>query len=323
MYHSIQIIPESFGLYPTGGTEPKKLFGKNTWDDWHLIPSTRPLFNPPSVKTNYIDVPGMNGSIDLSTVLSDGYPVFGDRSGSQEFYVMNGYKEWYNAYSDIMNYCHGRKVMVVLEDEPSYFYVGRISVNGWKSEKDWSKITLDYTLEPYKYELYKSVEDLAILDMDIDRLKEAWRWDPFSFVDGIIYPPTEFGDPTLGTIYDFQLANSTTEKFYEIKLKDRTYPSCPAFELTNLGHNDCRLDVNLYYYRGHSGQTELWTKIGTQAFLLEASDTEKTLVGYNLILQDYSQKYGWKWEPKMRFGISCHAANQSIGVKIDFRRGKL
>ncbi len=34
---------------------------KNTWDDWHLIPATRPLFNPPTVKTNMVNIPGGDG----------------------------------------------------------------------------------------------------------------------------------------------------------------------------------------------------------------------------------------------------------------------
>ena len=34
---------------------------KNTWDDWHLIPSSRPLVAPPSIKSNYVDVAGVDG----------------------------------------------------------------------------------------------------------------------------------------------------------------------------------------------------------------------------------------------------------------------
>jgi hypothetical protein len=32
-----------------------------------------------------------------------------------------------------------------------HYYLGRMSVNQWQSEKDWSKITLDYRVEPFKY----------------------------------------------------------------------------------------------------------------------------------------------------------------------------
>ena len=39
---------------------------KNTWDDWHLIPATRPLFNPPTVKENMVNIPGGDGVLDLT-----------------------------------------------------------------------------------------------------------------------------------------------------------------------------------------------------------------------------------------------------------------
>lgn len=177
MYHSIQLIPDSKQLYNSNN----KLNGRNTWSAWHLIPSSRPVFIPPAFKSNYIDIPGGNGTIDVSTILS-GYPVYNDRESSVEFYVMNGYKEWQVAYSDIMDYVHGQKMKVILEDDPAYYYRGRVTVNEWKSEKDWSKIVLDFHLEPYKYDLFDS--------------SERWRWDPFSFVDGIIRNTAQnAGDP--------------------------------------------------------------------------------------------------------------------------------
>ena len=71
MYHSITFI----------NSQNKE---KNTWDDWYLIPSSRPVFNPPSVKTQYIDIPGANGQIDLTESLT-GYPVYKNREGSWNF----------------------------------------------------------------------------------------------------------------------------------------------------------------------------------------------------------------------------------------------
>ena len=40
MYHSI-----AFG-------------NKNTWDDFYLVPSTKPIILPPEVKTKIVDIPG-------------------------------------------------------------------------------------------------------------------------------------------------------------------------------------------------------------------------------------------------------------------------
>lgn len=155
MYHSI-----SFGE-------------KNTWDDWRLVPASRPVFNPPAQKVKTLDVPGGDGVIDLSRALT-GYPVYQNRTGSFEFIVLNDFKLWQMAYSDIMDYLHGQTMRAVLEDDPEYFYEGRFTVNAWKSEKNWSRIVFDYDVGPYKWTVQSSIDD--------------WLWDPFNFQNGIIYP---------------------------------------------------------------------------------------------------------------------------------------
>ena len=78
------------------------------------------------------------------------------------------------AYSDIMDYLHGQKLRAVLEDDPEYFYEGRFTVNVWKSEKDWSRIIIDYDVGPYKWSVLSSTDD--------------WLWDPFNFQNGVIHP---------------------------------------------------------------------------------------------------------------------------------------
>lgn len=144
---------------------------KNTWDDWRLVPASRPLFNPPSQKTKVIDIPGGDGVIDLSQALT-GYPIYQNRTGSIEFIVMNDFRAWQVAYSDIMDYLHGQNMRAVLEDDPEYFYEGRFTVNVWKSEKDWSRITIDYDVNPYKRSIQSSTDE--------------WIWDTFNFQNGVI-----------------------------------------------------------------------------------------------------------------------------------------
>ena len=138
---------------------------KNTWNDWHLIPATRPLFNPPSVKESTIDIPGGDGALDLSTALS-GRPIYNNRTGSWTFYVENDFKPWSTLYSEIMEYLHGQTLRAWLEDEPEYYYEGRFSVNEWKSEAQWSQIVIDYNVGPYKKH---------------EAGDSNWLWDPFNF----------------------------------------------------------------------------------------------------------------------------------------------
>lgn len=154
------------------------IFGdKNTWADWYLIPSSRPVFNPPTPKTKFVDIPGADWHLDLSSVLT-GDIAYEARTGSFEFIVDNGQlskytsNTWQLLYSKILDYLHGQIVKATLEDDPGYYYEGRFSVNQWKSDQNNSKITIDYTVSPYKYEKYSSLED--------------WVWDDFCFENGII-----------------------------------------------------------------------------------------------------------------------------------------
>lgn len=153
MYHSI-----------TFGT-------KNTWDDWHLIPKSRPVINPPTVKTNYVEIPGGDGVLDLSTALS-GRPTFANRTGTLDFYVDNDFKSWHALYSEIMKYLHGVRMRLILEDDPAYYYEGRFSVNEWRSDKHCSSISIDYNVSPYKKDISSSLDD--------------WIWDTFNFDTGVI-----------------------------------------------------------------------------------------------------------------------------------------
>lgn len=144
---------------------------KNTFDDFHLAPASRPVVNPPKQKTSYIDIPGMNGRLDASEILT-GYPVFENRTGSLSFYVLNGYEAWYDIYNNALAFLHGRDIKMILEEEPLYFYIGKFAVNKWESKKDNSEITIDYDVEPYKWAIETTTDD--------------WLWDIFDFELGII-----------------------------------------------------------------------------------------------------------------------------------------
>ncbi len=147
--------------------------GKHTWEDWHLAPTSRIYVAPPEPKYNYIEIPGMNGSLDLTESLTNNV-FYGPREGTWEFYVDNNKDlTWYELYSLIMNEIHGQKVKVVLTEDPKWYYEGRIDVDDWSHEKDASKITFNYKLDPYKFSNYTTLGD--------------WLWDPFKFKTDYCY----------------------------------------------------------------------------------------------------------------------------------------
>ena len=121
---------------------------KNTWYDWHLAPTSRPVFTPPKVNSNYLEIPGLSGYLDLTDYFGTTY---GSMDGSINFLVMNDYDgEWFERKENIMGYLHGKRLNVVLNDDPSKFYHGRWEVSDWANNNDGScsSITFTYHLQP-------------------------------------------------------------------------------------------------------------------------------------------------------------------------------
>lgn len=171
MYHSI-----TFGdgtLYPKGHEKEGQFAGVNTWEDWHLIPPERPSIASPGVSTNFVDIPGRDGTIDMTNFLT-GRPLYGDRSGSWDFYVDNDHEYWETIRMKIMTFLHGKRMKIVLEDDPEWYWEGRFAMDNWRSEPSNSKITINYVLAPYK----RRVREEGLTDI---------VWDTFCFESGYDY----------------------------------------------------------------------------------------------------------------------------------------
>lgn len=148
------------------------LFGdKHSWEDWKLILKERPDISFPEPKTNYIDLSGSDGQIDLSEVLT-GEVKYKNRVGSFTFTYVSDRDKWDLIKTKISNYLHGKRMKIILDDDRSHYYIGRFSLNEWVSDKKTGDLVINYDLEPYKYDLTTSTE--------------PWLWDPFSFVEGVI-----------------------------------------------------------------------------------------------------------------------------------------
>lgn len=218
--HSITI-----GVDPIG-----KRKARNTWTDWGLIPATRPLVNMPEVKTNYLEIPGMNGSYDLTDKLHN-YPTYGQRSGSWEFNIAHdrvselfGVPEdhaWHVVYENIANYLHGQGLRCILEDDPWYYYDGRFSINAFKSSKVYSTITIDYTLEPYKWSILST------------GTSEDWPWDPFAFSASNAVPTVINYNPNADFNQYVRSARSNVFKGIEC----RTDPTAAVKQFQNIWFN--------------------------------------------------------------------------------------
>lgn len=223
---------------------------KNTWDDWFLIPSSRPVFNPPAPKTSYIDIPGSDGQLDMTEALA-GYPLYECRKGSLEFIVDNWHREWQDLYSEIMDYLHGQTMRAILEDDPDHYYEGRFSVNQWKSEAVNSKIVIDYVVYPYKLDRYSSVED--------------WEWDTFNFESGIVR--------------DYRDMNVDSELYVDV-IGSRK-PVIPAFVVETPDGNGMVVEYNDAVYDLPDGTTK------TTSIVLRDGDISLRFIGHGTVSIDY------------------------------------
>jgi len=134
---------------------------KNTWDDWHLIAAAPPVVNPPPVRKNFVELPGGNGSIDLTQFLG-GQTRFGVVEGSWEFVITDQVSMTREQMVQmVVDYLHGKRIeRVVLEDNPDYQYSGRFEVVGPKIGKSYSTLTINYTMDPFKKKVGSEVTSL-------------------------------------------------------------------------------------------------------------------------------------------------------------------
>lgn len=195
--------------------------GKNTWDDWHLIPDTVPIINPPPPKIKKLDIPGGDGSIDLSEAVT-GYPVYADRTGSLRFTASREYSPWKQRFAEIKEYLHGRRMRMTLEDDPGWFWEGRFTVRDIGFTGFFGVIEIDYDLGPFKW--YITATD------------EPWLWDPFSFFDGVI------GNGTFAASFSASASVTTTaqELAYTAQQTGEAFFN-PDFTVT--GNSDVQLVI--------------------------------------------------------------------------------
>lgn len=193
---------------------------KNTWDDFHLVANNRPVVASPEVRTVYIDIPGVDGGLDLTTALT-GSVLYKNREGSWDFTVINDYEEWELIWHRLMNTIHGQKTYIILEDDPGFYYIGRLTIDEWLSEKNNSKVTISYNLEPWKYEANTG---------------ENWVWNAFNFEYGVI------------RAYDNIPINGNT---ITVKIPGSKRPTIPSF---TVGSHDVVMKYNNKTYNLSAGK---------------------------------------------------------------------
>lgn len=134
--------------------------GLHSYYEWGLILTEKELKSP-NVKTYTVELEGSNGVIDFTEFF--GAVKYDNRKLTFKFIKTNIVPDGFlSLYSLVQDTLHGRKMQVILDDDPAYFYYGRISINEWKSNKGIGEIVIEVDAEPYKQSTTETVVSHAV-----------------------------------------------------------------------------------------------------------------------------------------------------------------
>lgn len=128
-------------------------------DAFQLILSAKTI-GTPSPKTETIDIPGGDGVLDLTEFF--GETKYSNRKLSFEFSTVVIPSDFMSLFSMVQDALHGRKLPIILDDDPGWKYTGRISVSEWKADRNIGRLTIDCDCDPYKYQISPTVVTKSI-----------------------------------------------------------------------------------------------------------------------------------------------------------------
>ena len=133
---------------------------EHSYTDWGLLLKSKEIQSP-EPKINQIEIEGSDGVLDLTEFF--GQVKYKNRSLSFQFEKMNiKPRDFLALYSQVQNSIHGQMMKVILDDDPNYYYYGRVTVNEWKSNKNLGEIVIEVDAEPYKYRLTETMTMLNV-----------------------------------------------------------------------------------------------------------------------------------------------------------------
>lgn len=132
---------------------------KGSFDEYGMKLMEFPLIAIPKVKSEFVEIPFGDGSIDVSDVLT-GYPTFENREFTLIFSLTWNHQENQLYLSKIQNELIGKKVKMTLENDPSYYLNTRIISGNIEHSEYNNHIFLEFECvsDPYKYKIKETIK---------------------------------------------------------------------------------------------------------------------------------------------------------------------
>lgn len=146
--------------------------GIHSFRDLHLVQASVDV-QPAKPKINFIDIPGADGSKDFSESPA-GRVVFDTRKITWVFKLYPG-DSWVDKYALVSNNLNGKACKITLDDDPSYYYEGRVQVDKHKADGILHTITVVATCQPYKLWQDETVVEASLTTADTTMLLQNDR----------------------------------------------------------------------------------------------------------------------------------------------------
>ena len=129
-------------------------FPKFAWEDFGLIPISRPYISTPKANYTLVQIPNSSSKLNITDYMPGGM-TYESRTGEWQFAIDHTkelWKNWYTGYYEVEEYFHGSRMLVCLNDDPENVYEGRISISSYDPGESYSKVTLSYDLDAMSIE---------------------------------------------------------------------------------------------------------------------------------------------------------------------------
>lgn len=130
-------------------------------EDWGLYLEEPVIVSPPKPNTYMVEVPGRNGSLDLTESIT-GAVTYQDRELEFPFLCREKRTKWNGVYQQLLAAVHGRACTIVCSDDPEYYYEGRVTVEEWGADDKMSFPVVKAAVRPFKTKRETTVVTVAL-----------------------------------------------------------------------------------------------------------------------------------------------------------------
>lgn len=121
----------------------------HTGDTFGLLQQVKDISGP-EVQSHFLEVPGRNGKINMTNVLT-GYPCYNNRTIELTYFYNSTWGDMIDIRA-VLGRMHGKTVKAIDDDTPDYYYTGEVYVD-FEQHPTYLIITVQIDAEPFRYEL--------------------------------------------------------------------------------------------------------------------------------------------------------------------------